>query len=123
MHPGVPCHFRGEHCCSIYGERPISPCREFVCGWLAPGSPFPEAFRPDRLGVIVVPTLWRNELAYILVHAGRDPDPALLDWMRAFSLTRRVPFFYEQNGGRFGFGPPAFQQEMQEKAARGERLW
>ena len=34
-----------------------------------------------------------------------------------------APFFYEQQGERFGFGPPAFQQEMLAKLARGERLW
>ena len=123
MHPGRACHFRGEGCCTIYAERPRDPCREFVCGWLAAGSPFPEEFRPDRLGVLIVPTRWRDRLAYILVNAGRDPDDALLAWMQAFGLRTQTPFFYERGGERFGFGPPEFQREMAEKAARGERLW
>ena len=37
--------------------------------------------------------------------------------------TAGVPFFYEQGGQRFGFGPPEFQNEMAERAAKGERLW
>ena len=123
MQPGTPCHFRGVGCCTIYADRPRDPCREFVCGWLLPASPFPEDFRPDRLGVLIVPTRWRDRLAYVLVHAGRDPDEPLLAWMRDFSVRTRTPFFYEQAGERFGFGPPEFQQEMSAKAARGERLW
>src|SRR5713101_8412369 len=53
MKPGTPCHFRGEGCCSIYDKRPIEPCRNFVCGWLAADSPFPESFRPERRAVLL----------------------------------------------------------------------
>jgi len=38
------------------------------------GSPFPESFRPDRLGMIVVVKTWRDHLAYVLVPAGKNPD-------------------------------------------------
>ncbi len=123
MKPGAPCHFRGEGCCTIYAERPESPCRKFICGWLMPRSPLPDSFRPDRLGVLIVPTQWRGALAFILVNAGHDPDEATLAWMREYAHANRVPFFYESGGERYGFGPPAFQQEMAERAARGERLW
>jgi hypothetical protein len=123
MKPGTACHFRGEGCCTIYDSRPQSPCREFICGWLMTDSPFPDSFRPDRLGVMIVPTRWREQRALILKSAGRDPDEALLGWMRNFSVQRGVPFFYEQGGERFGFGPPEFQQEMLVKLQSGERLW
>ena len=123
MKPGQPCHFRGEGRCTIYETRPQEPCRSFVCGWLAPGSPFPESFRPDRLGVMIVRTRWRGAPAFILRSAGRDPDEALLGWMRELSARTRAPFFYEQRGERFGFGPPAFQQEMLTRLESGERLW
>lgn len=123
MRPGVPCHFRGAGCCTIYDERPKEPCRSFVCGWLAPGSPFPESFRPDRLGVMIVPTRWRERPAYILKSAGRDPDESVLSWMRAFSVQSGAPFFYEERGERFGFGPAEFQHEMLAKLESGERLW
>jgi hypothetical protein len=123
MKPGTPCHFRGAGCCTIYAERPQEPCRGFVCGWLAPGSPFPESFRPDRLGVMIIATRWRNRPAFILRSAGRDPDESLLDWMRSLSARSGAPFFYEQAGERFGFGPPEFQHEMLAKLESGERLW
>jgi hypothetical protein len=123
MKAGVPCHFRGEGCCTIYERRPQDPCRKFVCGWLAPGSPFPDSFRPDQLGVMIVQTSWRNRPAFILRSAGRDPDEALLAWMRSFSVESGAPFFYESQGERFGFGPPEFQHEMLVKLESGERLW
>lgn len=97
------------------------PCRKFVCGWLEPGSPFPGHFRPHELGVMIITVRWRGEPAYILCSAGCDPDEALLAWMREFSLRTRRPFFYEQNGERFGFGSVEFQQEMVDKLERGER--
>jgi len=123
MKPGVPCHFRGNGCCSIYERRPQDPCRKFVCGWLEEGSPFPDGYRPDELGVMIIRVKWRGIDAYILRAAGRDPDEKLVAWMREFSLRTKRPFFYEQAGERFGFGPPEFQIEMSERVARGERLW
>jgi hypothetical protein len=123
MKPGTPCHFRGEGSCTIYERRPQHPCRDFVCGWLEPASPFPEEFRPDRLGVMIIPVKWRGQPAYILRHAGSDPDEKLLAWMREFSLRTQRPFFYEQEGERYGFGPPEFQVEMGERVARGDKLW
>jgi hypothetical protein len=67
----------------------LHPCREFVCGWLQPGSPFPEDFRPDKLGVMVIPMKWRGREAYVLRSAGRDPDEKLLEFM-LFDLSSCV---------------------------------
>ena len=123
MFPGRPCHFLGSDGCTIYDERPQSPCRNFVCGWLQAGSPFPDAFRPDRTGVIVVPIRWHFRPAYLLLSAGRDPDDAMLAWMEAFTRRTGSPFYYQRDGERLGYGPTAFQQEMALKVARGEALW
>lgn len=127
MQPGTRCHFLqpggGSSPCSIYDERPQSPCRSFVCGWLAPGSPLPESFRPDRCGFIVLPMAWRGRTAWILVPAGRDPDDDALAFMRAHAQATGSPFFYERQGERIGYGPPEFQREMAERVQRGERLW
>jgi SEC-C motif len=123
MKPGTPCHFRGDRCCTIYERRPQHPCRDFVCGWLQPDSPFPEGWRPDKIGVMVIPMKWRGRDAYVLRSAGRDPDEAMLAWMRDFCERTQRPFFYEIAGERFGYGPPEFQREMAERVARGEALW
>ena len=123
MKPGQPCFFRGANCCSIYERRPQHPCRNFVCGWLQPGSPFPDDWRPDKRGVMVIQMRWRGRDAYVLRSTGHDPDDKLLAWMRELSLRTQRPFFYELAGERFGFGPPEFQREMSEKVDRGEALW
>ncbi len=131
MHPGQPCHFlrpSGERDgagspCRIYDERPVSPCRNFVCGWRADGSPFPDDFRPDRAGVIVVPTRWRDQPAWILLSAGRDPDGSMLDWMKRHAQATGQPFYYARQGERLGYGSALFQQDMLEKLRRGEKLW
>ena len=123
MHPGLHCHFLVDKKCTIYAERPLSPCRNFVCGWLADDSPFPEEFRPDKIGVIVIRIRWRNEPAYVLLSAGRDPDAALIAWMEEFAMRTGRPFFYSVNGEKTGFGPIEFQQEMVARMARGEAMW
>ena len=131
MSPGQPCHFlrpaprdaSQASPCSIYDERPQSPCRRFVCGWLAPGSPFPDSFRPDRAGFILVPLRWRQRPAWVLLPAGRDPDDDAISWMQARARATGEPFFYERQGERIGYGPPEFQQEMHLRLQRGERLW
>jgi len=123
MKPGTPCHFRGDHCCTIYERRPQHPCRNFICGWLQPGGPFPDDWRPDKVGVMVIPMKWRGQEAYVLRSAGRDPDAGVIGWMEVMSTRLKRPFFYEVGGERFGFGPPEFQQEMAERVARGDALW
>lgn len=123
MKPGVPCHFVRDGGCTIYDERPDSPCRSFTCAWMQPGSPLPETFRPDRIGVIIALIKWRDRPAYLLRSAGRDPDQELLTWMQRFSMRTGSPFFYEERGEKLGFGPPAFQMDMLLRAQRGEPMW
>lgn len=121
MMPGTPCHFRGDGCCTIYAERPDEPCRNFFCAWRTEGNPFPESFRPDRLGVIIMNRRWRSQPVYELVAAGRDPDEPLLAWMREYSNASDVPFVYAVDWQFRGFGGDVeFQREMRDKAARGE---
>lgn len=122
MKPGQACHFLGGKRCTIYERRPVV-CRNFVCGWLVEASPFPDDFRPDKLGVLIVRTEWRDRPAYILRSAPRDPDAALLQWMRRFSEQSGRPFFYEQGGEKIGFGPEEFQRDMLLRAQRGDPMW
>lgn len=131
MHPGRPCHFlapveerdAATSPCRIYDERPESPCRRFVCGWRAAGSPFPAAFRPDQAGFILVATQWRGGPAWILLPAGNDAPPEMLAWMQQHAQATGQPFYYTQGGERLGYGPTLFQQDMLAKLQRGEKLW
>jgi len=76
---------RGEGCCAIYERRPVDPCRNIISGGCRK-KPVPEEFKPDRLGVLFISgPVGETKTAYILRSAGRDPDEALLAWMREFS--------------------------------------
>ena len=125
VYPGKPCPFSTGHSCTIYEERPTDPCREFNCGWLLPNSPFPNEFRPDRLGLIILAAKihWRGLPVDVIVPAGRDPEEKDLAWFSQFSRKQLRPFIYQQGEQWFGYGPPEFQQELAEKQARGEKLW
>ena len=131
MRPGLPCHFLAPPAerqpaaspCSIYDERPESPCRRFICGWRAAGSPFPDHFRPDLAGVIIVASRWAEQPAWILLPAGQDAPQAMLAWMQAYAQRTGQPFYYTQSGERLGYGPALFQQDMLQRLQRGEKLW
>ena len=120
LKPGVPCQFRAPGGCSIYDRRPARPCRSFFCGWRLRGNPFPESFRPDRLGVVILIKQWRGRPGYQLISAGRDPDDALLQWMRDHSAATGMPFAYSIDRRLQGFGSPEFLDEVRAEAARHE---
>ncbi len=119
---GAPCKYRGAGGCGVYEERPADPCRGFYCAWRLCGNPFPESYRPDRLGVIILAKPWRGRLAYYLVPAGRELDQALLEWMREYSTATGTPFLFKFKGRNRGYGSPEFQQDLIDKATRGEPL-
>ncbi len=125
IHPGTPCPFSVEHRCSIYRERPQKPCREFVCGWLVASSPLPEWMRPDKSDMIMLAAnfIWRGLPVDVLVAAGQRPKTKALDWMKAFSSEKKRLLIYQVDGDWFAFGPPAFQAEISERIARGEKPW
>lgn len=123
VRPGRPCPYSIAHSCSIYENRPEDPCRKFVCGWLVRGSPLPEEFRPDKIGVIFVISPWRGVPIYVLTPAGRDPSDDVLRWTKEWSLRVQKPFLYQSGGEWYAFGSPQFQKEVLEKMARGEKLW
>ncbi len=122
VYPGKPCPFSTGSGCSIYEHRPVEPCRTFVCGWLADGNPFPDAFRPDRLGVLIQQAHWSGGLFYVLVPAGRDPDDALIGWMDDLMVRTGTPFLYQVQGNWVGRGPEAFLREIVEQRKRGMPL-
>lgn len=51
MKQGKPCYFLKRGKCSIYNDRPHSPCRTYQCGWSQ--HLLEEDMRPDKIGLIV----------------------------------------------------------------------
>ena len=83
---GRPCPHSAGGGCQIYDKRPVDPCRNFVCAWVANGSPFPDWMRPDQSRVIVQfnKYLWRDRPVDIAVSVGDTIPGASLAWLVQF---------------------------------------
>ena len=125
VYPGRPCPFSAAGRCSIYAERPVDPCREFVCGWLAPTSPLPDWMRPDRSDVIFLPAnfRWRGVAVDVAVPVGARPKAKARAWLESFSTTARRPLLLQADGEWHAFGPPQFLQDMVARLAAGNDPW
>jgi hypothetical protein len=111
MGDGVPCRFLRPDGCGIYERRP-ELCRSFVCGWLKPGSPFPEHWRPDRIGVIIREGLWEGQRCWLLQFAGRDPSDEVLEVMRQHTIATGEPHIIKKRNSWLCYGKPEFRQAM-----------
>jgi hypothetical protein len=123
--PGNPCRFSFAHKCSIYDDRPVDPCQQFVCGWLADKSPLPEWMRPDKAKLILLPASfqWRGIPVHVAVAVGARAKEKAIDWLRGFCLKSRRPLVFQMDGEWIAYGPPQFQAEMAERLAAGDRPW
>ena len=80
-----PAYTRCKHVtakgCSIYEDRPKTPCQTFRCAWL--DGYLEEEDRPDLSGAIVWQTgINGSRQTLISVLKGREPEPRLVDWVR-----------------------------------------
>jgi hypothetical protein len=122
---GNPCRFSVDHRCSIYDTRPQRPCREFICGWLAQGSPLPEWMRPDKADMIVLAAnaTWQGRPVDVAVAAGDRPKTKALEPLKTFCAERKRLLLHQIDEEWYAFGPSLFQHETGDRVGRGERLW
>ncbi len=112
MGGGVPCKFLKPDGCGIYESRP-ELCRSFVCGWLKPGSPFPENWRPDKIGFIIREGLWEGKTCWLLQYAGKeDPSAEVMEAMRQHTIATGQPHIIKKRYSWLCYGKPEFQQAM-----------
>lgn len=126
VRPGQPCPFSTGHNCSIYEQRPVDPCQNFICGWLRADSFLPEWMRPDKAGCIVLPAelFWRGLPVDIAIPVGQRITPQSLAWLKHYvERHARLLIFGEGNEIWSAYGPPDFQHEMAHRLQRGEQLW
>jgi hypothetical protein len=99
------------------------------------GSPLPEWMKPNNAKVIVLfnQSVWRGMPVDVAVPVGRRIPPRALNWLMQFAQAQGRALLYSEqiveNGAYTNrqavaaFGPPEFQQDMAERARRGEKLW
>lgn len=81
--------------------------------------------RPDKANMILLPAnfIWRGLPVDVAVAAGESPRRKALDWLTKFSLEKKRLLIYQSQKDWFAFGPPAFQSDIAEKMAKGEKPW
>ena len=113
--PGRPCHYLSP-CkgCSIYPNRPKSPCVDFKCVWLSEDI-LPMWFRPDQCNVIVTREKWgpNKEFTYLKIHErGKKIDATVLNVLYMLQAQKQLPIAIQIDGGWNFFGPQAFLDDI-----------
>jgi hypothetical protein len=78
--PGRPCHYVSKNGCSIYEDRPETPCKSFKCEWLV-NNDIPEWMKPDVSNVIIRKTTEKEKEFIEFTEAGSRLDVAVLSWI------------------------------------------
>lgn len=97
-------------------------------------SPLPDWMKPNNSKVIVLfnQSSWRGMPVDLAVPVGKKIPPRALNWLQQFAESNNRALLYSEQiaeNGAFtnkqsvnAYGPPDFQQEMAERAGRGETL-
>ena|SRR5271157_3800828 len=115
---GRPCHFMKPGGCSIYRDRPMEPCVNFNCVWLAEDI-LPAWFRPDKSNVIVARCAWGpdKDMSYLKVtERGRKIDAIVLNFIYMYHVQTGIPISVQVDRGWSHYGPREFVEEMQRNA-------
>ena len=135
VYPGYPCPHSTGKGCDDYKNRPVNPCVKFNCGWIIKDSPLPDWMKPNNGKVIVIfnKLIWNNRPVDLAVPVGKRIPPRSLEWLKQFSEKNMRPLIYTEQiveSGKFqkkqqvfGYGPPAFQQELLYWQQTGKKLW
>jgi len=131
--PGAPCPYSRGTYCTIYDDRPVDPCRYFICAWLREPSHLPDWFRPDQAKVIVLVNVrsWRSQPVDVAVPVGKRIPGKALNWLKIYASQFGRPLIYTEQAANkpvreqltLGFGPPEFQQDIQALVHQGKKLW
>lgn len=122
MRPGVPCHHCTQAGCAIYNDRPVEPCREFVCAWLMQPSPLPDDMKPNQCGAIVKwKQQWKKWWVIYALPVGEAIPQATLERLMVIARKSMMPMIFITNEFKdgkcinhfeTGFGPPDFLEAV-----------
>ena len=104
FYPGCPCFYL-EKTCSIYKDRPDTPCRSYRCGWLSEDI-FPMWMKPSLVNIII--TKEPDKDYWVINQAGDRFDQRALDWLVKWAKSTSSNIEYRVNGEVKRTGSPEF---------------
>ena len=108
---GSPCHYVSCNGCTVYEQRPESPCRTYKCVWLKDGL-LPEWFKPNKSKLICTWRHWKNNDAledYIdVAECGETITAKHLRWLLDLSHKKGITIAYTVEGKRYCEGSDEF---------------
>jgi hypothetical protein len=111
---GRPCFYIGKSGCSIYEDRPETPCKSYKCVWLGE-EVLPEWFKPDLINAIVTKRELNGVPYYDVVEAGSTLQTKVLNWLVHWSLNDNINIVYRIDGGEHWLGSREFAEQKQRK--------
>lgn len=110
---GKPCYFL-QKTCSIYPERPYSPCKEFNCVWLA-SDELPMWMRPDLSKVIVTKNEFNGIQYYNVIETDTPMKSSVLNHIIQWAMKGNVNIQYYIEGGPNRIGSQEFLEMKEEE--------
>ena len=112
FYSGKPCHFVDCNGCSIYEDRPESPCKVYKCSWLIDHF-FPQWFKPDQSKIICNWTEWEEGSYYLsVIECGEKIDAKYLNWLIMKQKEIGFNMRYVIDGGYTYMGDSEFIKYM-----------
>ena len=112
---GRPCHYLAEGVgCTIYKNRPQSPCKTFECGWLKDKTfKYPEWLKPNKSGFILMD--WKRtktKIPYIIAIANKDEEfkTDAVFWLMNYCDENNINIEFILQGAKYYFGSKEFKK-------------
>jgi hypothetical protein len=105
----TPCFFlkQGEGC-SIYEDRPYSPCQTYKCEWLV-NPDVPEEFKPNKVDVMVSK---KGRSYFVATDAGDNPQDKVKLWWLEYVKSKKFNLSYSLNDELQFYGNERLRQTL-----------
>lgn len=104
MYPGKPCYLVEIGVgCKDYENRPMFPCQNFSCLWLANDN-IPNKYKPETCGVIVTSFIDKGSRVLTLVPAPENPSQEMIDWFKSYADDNGYGLIYYEGNNPYTYG-------------------
>lgn len=115
--PGKPCHFLECNGCTIYEQRPESPCQHYNCEWLINWT-IPAWMKPTVSNAIITQRNWTDSRGgenkyWDVCETGKKITPEALNWLFQYHQGTGMPMVIQVNGGYHAYGTDEFAQSVE----------